>query len=628
MPSQSDSPTSYDMRSFPQFLTSPSPPPSYPTTGSNILMGRSSYQLFMSTRSRVIRIFNLPKDASTYLTFLFHPATPHAPVSLWSLREEYGGRPPGEEHSVWAVFKTHEQASAALVLSGGSVSVATALESDLEPFLKLSKVELRRHSVPNITPPASRQSFLTSMQPPAMSPVSELPRLPYPVRQSHSISDLRARGMESGEDYGFTLSSNPPNPRNSFRQGDWICGSVKCAAHNFMRNSICIGCGNPRPASSSPSNTLAWPRVAASPRFNGVSPSEFINVGAHPVEQTPRYTEYESLNFISPSSVSATMSRNGLGQIPPYSSRAPAFPPSPPTNPSALPSTVFPSCAASNPASLNVAAAAVALKLPSILTPSGRAFSIGGKVQNVSSDPLTPCVMYWPDNEPLPEPGQIRPLSNIGTQPPPILNTGNKGPIEQQPGDWLCRKCDYLNWRRRKVCQTCFPYAEGNTDGVSASVQAERIAMLAQVLGVSQYQSQQPSPPQAAPQLLANQPQPQPAQQLSIRTGHRSSISTPPNDAVDYLYCSPTSPGVSSPESDFLPTNRPLLPSFLDDDDYATSPTTSPSSIGSSSPQSTRGATLRKEPSSSSLSFGNGSSIWALKSEEVGTTTTTTITTR
>lgn len=27
---------------------------------------------------------------------------------------------------------------------------------------------------------------------------------------------------------------------------------------------------------------------------------------------------------------------------------------------------------------------------------------------------------------------------------PPILNTGNKGPIEQQPGDWVCGKCDYL----------------------------------------------------------------------------------------------------------------------------------------------------------------------------------------
>lgn len=49
-----------------------------------------------------------------------------------------------------------------------------------------------------------------------------------------------------------------------------------------------------------------------------------------------------------------------------------------------------------------------------LLTPSGRAFSVGGKVQNVSGDPLSPCVMYWPDNEPLPEQGQIRPSLIMG----------------------------------------------------------------------------------------------------------------------------------------------------------------------------------------------------------------------
>ena len=97
--------------------------------------------------------------------------------------------------------------------------------------------------------------------------------------------------------------------------------------------------------------------------------------------------------------------------------------------------------------------------------------------------------MYWPDNEPFPERGQIRPpwpggvgtgaggagtgaAHGLGPQSvvagpaanggigggldpgsarnmaigvmPPILNTGNKGPIEQQPGDWVCRKCNYL----------------------------------------------------------------------------------------------------------------------------------------------------------------------------------------
>jgi hypothetical protein len=49
-----------------------------------------------------------------------------------------------------------------------------------------------------------------------------------------------------------------------------------------------------------------------------------------------------------------------------------------------------------------------------LLTPSGRAFAIGGRVQNISSDPLSPCIMYWPDNEPFPEQCQIRPSNLAG----------------------------------------------------------------------------------------------------------------------------------------------------------------------------------------------------------------------
>ncbi|KAI0687608.1 hypothetical protein BC835DRAFT_401695 [Cytidiella melzeri] len=117
-----------------------------------------------------------------------------------------------------------------------------------------------------------------------------------------------------------------------------------------------------------------------------------------------------------------------------------------------------------------------------LLTPSGHALASGGRVRNISSDPLSPCVMYWPDNEPFPERGQFRPLGSTVMQYPPIVNTGNKGAAEKQPGDWVCSKCHYLNWRRRKVCQTCYPYAEGNGDSISQAVQAERIALLTNVL--------------------------------------------------------------------------------------------------------------------------------------------------
>ncbi|KAG7087719.1 hypothetical protein E1B28_013665 [Marasmius oreades] len=130
----------------------------------------------------------------------------------------------------------------------------------------------------------------------------------------------------------------------------------------------------------------------------------------------------------------------------------------------------------------------------SILTPSGRAFAIGGRIQNISSDPLSPCIMYWPDNEPLPEPGQIRPGNLLNITHPPIVNTGNRGPITHQAGDWICKKCSYLNWRRRKVCQTCLPYAEGNGDSISA-LQAERIAFLTSALAQTSISScPQPTP--------------------------------------------------------------------------------------------------------------------------------------
>jgi hypothetical protein len=32
---------------------------------------------------------------------------------------------------------------------------------------------------------------------------------------------------------GFTLSTNPPSPRTMFKQGDWICLTPSCNAHNF-----------------------------------------------------------------------------------------------------------------------------------------------------------------------------------------------------------------------------------------------------------------------------------------------------------------------------------------------------------------------------------------------------------
>jgi hypothetical protein len=64
-------------------------------------------------------------------------------------------------------------------------------------------------------------------------------------------------------------------------------------------------------------------------------------------------------------------------------------------------------------------------RVPHILTPSGRAFSFGGRVQDVSLDPLSPCIIFWPDNEPFPEQSQIRPSDLVGVPVRVTLTTIN-----------------------------------------------------------------------------------------------------------------------------------------------------------------------------------------------------------
>ncbi|BGP27387.1 proteophosphoglycan ppg4 [Rhodotorula toruloides] len=59
----------------------------------------------------------------------------------------------------------------------------------------------------------------------------------------------------------------------------------------------------------------------------------------------------------------------------------------------------------------------------------------------------------------------------------PIVNTGNVGPMVVQAGDWRCGVCSFVNWRRRKICLKCFPYA--NDIGHVLTIQSQRAAYLA-----------------------------------------------------------------------------------------------------------------------------------------------------
>lgn len=71
---------------------------------------------------------------------------------------------------------------------------------------------------------------------------------------------------------------------------------------------------------------------------------------------------------------------------------------------------------------------------------------------------------------------------------PPIINTGNLGPMCVQPGDWVCTVCSFVNWRRRKVCMRCFPFAEGNE--VSASLASGALIAAQLAAGINPNQTQ------------------------------------------------------------------------------------------------------------------------------------------
>ncbi|KAJ7145865.1 hypothetical protein C8R44DRAFT_723748 [Mycena epipterygia] len=538
------------------------------SSSSSSSVSQNVFEAFVATQSRVVRLFDLPLMPGVFLCSVFHPHSGLVPT-LWVHRV------PTEDLSVWAVFQTHREAFAALSLSSPSMSVAPALESDLEPFAKLKRFEL-----------ASRVLRVSSLDP---------------------APNANASSME------YTISSNPPNPRTSFRLGDWICRSEKCAANNifnFGRNLTCIGCGCPRSPTAngtsapgndtpqSPNNlqqfSLQSPpslRPQPSPRFASAP-----NVMQYPNNQSPTAYGFPP------------QSPHSYGRSPYASSSVVTLPPpSPLASPTAKVMSAHP-----------------------LLTPSGRAFASGGKVQNISSDPLSPLTMYWPDNEPLPEQCQIRPSGLMGVPQPPILNTGNRGPISHQPGDWICLKCNYLNWRRRKVCQTCFPYAEGNGDSISAAVQAERIALLTSVLAQTRLNSPAPAPTPAPAQQAPAYPHhghgigrshsttpaqahrpfvnfSPPPQQLRGPVVHRSQshselgqfahaypiYQTPPHQHQNQQYQralhhpSPLQRHTLSVDASPSPSARslemyapaPLLPSFLQD--IVQSPTLSPSSTSS-----------------------------------------------
>ncbi|GAA5988651.1 hypothetical protein JCM5350_003835 [Sporobolomyces pararoseus] len=89
--------------------------------------------------------------------------------------------------------------------------------------------------------------------------------------------------------------------------------------------------------------------------------------------------------------------------------------------------------------------------------------------------------------------GRIPTLEQLCPEPvhpssqPPIVNTGNQGVMVVQQGDWKCGTCSFVNWRRRKICLRCFPFA--NDIGNILTIQSQRAAHLATPMSAPAHQS-------------------------------------------------------------------------------------------------------------------------------------------
>ncbi|KAI0324897.1 hypothetical protein GY45DRAFT_318366 [Cubamyces sp. BRFM 1775] len=517
-PSARDRPN--EQRDFPDLSATVRPNPAPISTQANPLF-RNAVSLpssptlrekFMHTSSRVVRLVDVRSTPTNLLWNLFtHACTQNKitpPTPMLAPSDSVSG-------GIWAVFSSHEDARAALNLGCDIFSVSPALECDLASLPALKRLNLDQ--LERDVPPRHNNTYLPPLTIPDMSPTRDIYNtggIRPPFHSRPSGPSVLGEPMGSPAP-GYTISSNPPNPKTSFRAGDWMCSAPNCSAHNFQRNIACIVCGRPRsggvpPLSADQAHPPNYPLANPSPRF-----ASRYN-GTQSAPQTPLTTTPPTgFPFLGPPNSA------GLGVAPPHV----------PT-PSKAPPPQYPP-----------------------LTPSGRSLAIGGRVRNISRDPLSPCVMYWPDNEPLPEPCQIRPIDSALMTYPPIINTGNKGAAEKQPGDWICGKCNYHNWRRRKVCQTCFPYAEGNGDSISAAVQAERIALLANVLA-TQFSAVDLNGPSSQPALPSPSSQLQPpnsAPPFHVRTNFNGMAG--PGNAGGYIRDGSRD---SSPSSEHFPLLSPL----------------------------------------------------------------------
>lgn len=188
--------------------------------------------------------------------------------------------------------------------------------------------------------------------------------------------------------------------------------------HN-SRNMACIGCGSARPFHThGPPLSIIPPPHAISPRFvSPVSPHSHsqahtpLSASAFSRNASPQRGPTPQTHSHSQSPVNMNMNGNVNGNMGANMNANPNMNPNMGVNGNVNGNMGL---------NVNVNMGLGPLKPPApsypLLTPSGHALSAGGRVRNISSDPMAPCIMYWPDNEPLPDRGQVRPLGSAVLQ--------------------------------------------------------------------------------------------------------------------------------------------------------------------------------------------------------------------
>ncbi|GAA5845861.1 hypothetical protein JCM3766R1_004636 [Sporobolomyces carnicolor] len=121
-----------------------------------------------------------------------------------------------------------------------------------------------------------------------------------------------------------------------------------------------------------------------------------------------------------------------------------------------------------------------ALARPSYVAPGPDASCSSSSAPAVPLSPHDLAQVAALHNGRVPTIQQMAPSPQVASNglPPPIVNTGNQGRMVPQMGDWRCGTCTFVNWRRRKICMRCFPFAS-NDIGQSFAAQSQRAAYLA-----------------------------------------------------------------------------------------------------------------------------------------------------